>query len=64
MYVDSGNRERKQEMLEVRIEKDDFFATKKWFIVDTLNGFKWNVIGFKTKKAAIKCALAADAKLV
>ena len=51
-------------MLEVRIEKDDFFATKKWFIVDTLNGFKWNVIGFKTKKAAIKCALAADAKLV
>ena len=35
-----------------KVIKDDFFATKKWFIV--LNdGYKVNTVGFKTKKAAV-----------
>ena len=50
--------------MEVRIVKDDFFATKKWFIVDTFNGFKWNVVGFTTKKAALKAALNGNVKVV
>jgi len=32
--------------------KDDFFSTKKWFIVSS-DGFKYNTVGFKTKKAAV-----------
>ena len=35
-----------------KVIKDDFFATRKWFIV--LNdGYKVNTVGFKTKKAAV-----------
>ena len=44
--------------MKIRVVKDDFFATKKWFI-ETTDGFKWNTVGFKTKKAAEK--VAADA---
>jgi hypothetical protein len=38
--------------VKIRIVKDDFFATKKWFI-ETDGGFKWNTVGFTTKKAAL-----------
>ena len=38
--------------VKIRIVKDDFFATMKWFI-ETDDGFKWNTIGFTTKKAAV-----------
>ena len=36
----------------VKVVKDDFFATRKWFI-ETDNGFKWNTVGYKTKKDAV-----------
>lgn len=35
----------------IKIVKDNFFATKKWFIVMD-DGVKANTVGFKTKKAA------------
>ena len=35
-----------------KVVKDDWFATKKWFIV-LGDGFKANTVGFKTKKAAV-----------
>ena len=38
--------------VKIKIVKDDFFATKKWFI-ETDDGFKWNTVGFETKKAAV-----------
>ena len=38
--------------VKIKIVKDDFFATKKWFI-ETDDGFKWNTVGFTTKKAAV-----------
>jgi len=50
-------------MLKVKIIKDDFFSTRKWFIVDP-NGFKWNQIGYKTKKAAADAAAACDARVI
>lgn len=49
---------------EVKIIKDDWFATNKWFVVDAASGSKWNVIGFKTKAKAVNAALACDAKVV
>ena len=36
----------------IRVVKDDFFATKKWFI-ETDDGFKWNTVGYKPRKAAV-----------
>ena len=36
----------------VNVVKDDFFTTKKWFI-ESDDGFKWNTVGFKTKKDAV-----------
>jgi hypothetical protein len=42
----------KNKIKSVKVVKDDFFATKKWFIV-TDTGFKMNVVGWKTKKAAV-----------
>ena len=38
--------------VKIKIVKDDFFAAKKWFI-ETDDGFKWNTVGFETKKAAV-----------
>ena len=35
-----------------KVVKDDWFATKKWFIV-LGDGFTVNTVGFKTKKAAV-----------
>ena len=35
-----------------KVVKDDFFATKKWFVV-LGDGFTVNTVGFKTKKAAV-----------
>ena len=35
-----------------KVVKDDWFATKKWFIV-LGDGFKVNTVGYKTKKAAV-----------
>jgi hypothetical protein len=35
-----------------KVVKDDWFATKKWFIV-LGDGFKANTVGLKTKKAAV-----------
>ena len=34
----------------IKIVKDNFFSTKKWFI--EADGLKANTVGFKTKKAA------------
>ena len=48
-----------------KIVKDDWFTTRKWFIVlETPDGFgnagyKVNNVGFKTKKAAV--AMVEDA---
>ena len=42
----------KNKIKSVKVVKDDFFATKKWFIV-TDTGFKMNVVGWNTKKAAV-----------
>ena len=42
----------KNKIKSVKVVKDDFFATKKWFIVTDI-GFKMNVVGWKTKKAAV-----------
>ena len=50
--------------VKVKIIKDEFFATRKWFIVDPDNGFKWNQIGYKTKKAAVDAAAACDARVI
>ena len=38
--------------VKIKIVKDDFFDTKKWCI-ETDDGFKWNTVGFETKKAAV-----------
>jgi len=35
-----------------KVVKDDWFATKKWFIV-LGDGFKVNTVGYKTKKSAV-----------
>ena len=35
-----------------KVVRDDWFATKKWFIV-LGDGFTVNTVGFKTKKAAV-----------
>ena len=35
----------------IKIVKDNFFSTKKWFI-EMDDGYKANTVGFKTKKAA------------
>lgn len=51
-------------MLKVKIIKDDFFSTRKWFIVDPDSGFKWNETGYKTKKAAADAAAACDARVI
>ena len=41
-----------------KIVKDDWFTTRKWFIVLD-DGYKVNTVGFKTKKAAV--AMVEDA---
>ena len=41
-----------------KIVKDDWFTTRKWFIV-LETGYKVNTVGFKTKKAAV--AMVEDA---
>ena len=38
--------------MKIRVVKDDFFATKKWFI-ETDDGVAWNTVGYKTRKAAV-----------
>ncbi len=51
-------------MLKVKIIRDDFFNTKKWFIVDPETNFKWHVDGYKTRKAAVDAAAACDARVI
>jgi hypothetical protein len=45
-------REKEKIVNTAKVVKDDWFATKKWFIV-LGDGFKVNTVGYKTKKAAV-----------
>ena len=46
------NRETEKNVYTTKVIKDDWFATKKWFVVLD-DGFKVNTVGFETKKAAV-----------
>jgi hypothetical protein len=45
-------REKEKIVNTAKVVKDDWFATKKWFIV-LGDGFKVNTVGYKTKKSAV-----------
>jgi len=44
--------EKKDPKMNIKIVKDNFFSTKKWFVV--ADGVKANTVGFTTKKAAVQ----------
>ena len=50
MYNVYNGVEKKDPNMNIKIVKDNFFSTKKWFV--EADGFKANTVGFKTKKAA------------
>ena len=51
MYNVYNEVEKKDSLMNIKIVKDNFFSTKKWFI-EMDDGVKANSVGFKTKKAA------------
>ena len=51
-------RNKEKNVYAAKVIKDDFFSTKKWFIV-LGDGFKANTVGFKTKKSAVAAVDAA-----
>ena len=46
-----------------KVVKDDWFATKKWFIV-LGDGYVANTVGYKTKKAAVAVVEEAGGTVV